>query len=205
MIEIRNTSTYRVGVASSYMGAQGRPIYIGLGPGQTRQITQEELKKWGAGSKSDLASYMQRGELEVVELTNVHIVNDLGHLPAPFGAFDLPSALSTADDIRNAYNAHIVSLAVHSLADTGNLETSAAPTNLAALVIFIGALQGKYDAHRTAAGVHPNNDVVNATTVVAATLPQCIDALRELHGLFRMHKHQIISGIVLNTNQVINY
>lgn len=205
MIEIRNVSPYRIGVSSSYMGAQGRPLYIGINPGEAKQITQEELKKWGGGSKADLASYMQRGEVTVVELTNVHIVDDLGHTPAPFGAFDLPSALITADDIRNAYNAHIVSLAVHNLADTGNLENSLAPVDLATLTLFIGSLQTKYNLHRTSAGIHPNNDIINATTLVGGTLPLNIAALKQLHGLVGKHKKQSTAGVTKNPNQIINY
>lgn len=205
MLEIRNISSYCVGISSSYMGAQGRPLYIKLNPGQNKQITQEELKKWGSGSKSDLASYMQRGQIEVVELTAVHIVDDLGHAPAPFGAFDLPSACNTADDIRNAYNKHIISLAVHSISDAGNLETTAKPASLVALTLFIGSLQANYNAHRVSAGVHPNNDVLNPTTLIPGTLVQNIAALQEIYSLFKMHKLQSISGIILNTNQVINY
>jgi hypothetical protein len=208
MIQIRNIATYRVGVGSSYMGGQGRPLYIGLGPNDSVKMSQEELKKWPNGAKEDLASYVQRGLLQVSTFNNVHIVDDKGHKLPTYTACNLGSAIEIAVGFRDVYNAHVVNRGVHSTADTGNVDITAVPTNLATLTAFITAVQGAYDTHLTQAGVHPNNDVLNATTVVPdGTLVVNLDALRELYGLFDMHKRQGIAtgAAVLNPNQIIAY
>jgi len=208
MVEIFNPSQYRVGLSSSYTGAQGRPLYIGLGPSELKRLTQEELRNWGDGSKADLAGYVQRGILQVTQLTALHIVDDLGNKPAQFGAFDLPSACDTADDIRNAYNGHIVSANIHLAPDLANLETLGKPTTLPLLTAFIVSLQGNFNTHLgLGAATHVVADIWNTVAAATGTLAQNIDALKELDWKFRQHKRQWNppAGVVLNPNQIITY
>jgi hypothetical protein len=205
MIQIRNLSSYRIGVASSYIGVQGRPLYVGLGPSDLAVIMNEELRHWGDGAKADLASYVQRGHLQVDDLTDVHVTYDLRYAPATFGAFDLPSACDTADEIRNVYNEHIASLAFHTIADVANPELTAKPATLVQLTAFIVSFQANYNAHRTQAGVHPNNDVVNVAAAPTGTLLQDIAALRELYGLFNKHRKQSVAGTTLTPVAIITY
>jgi hypothetical protein len=208
MVEIHNVSQYRVGLSSSYLGAQGRPLYIGLGPTQIKQITQEELRNWGDGSKADLAGYVQHGVLKVTELTSVHLVDDLGNPLEPVTAVSLQEAYDTADTIRIAYNAHIVSLAVHGVPDLANIESLAKPTTLLLLTAFIASLQGNFNAH-IALGVatHDVADAWNPVVAVTGTLAQNILALRELYARYRSHQIQSdpLGSTVLNPNQIIAY
>jgi len=205
MIQIRNISTYKVGLSSSYIGVQGRPLYIGLGPTDISIFSNEELKHWGDGAKADLASYVQRGQLQVDELTDVHVVYDLRHAPQTFGAFDLISACDTADELRLVYNEHIASLAFHSTADVANPEILAKPTTLPLLTAFIVSFQGNYNAHRTQVGVHVNNDVVNIAAAATGTITQNIQALREMYGLFNKHRKQSTAGVTLTPTAIITY
>ena len=209
MIKIQNISPHRVGISSSYTGTQGRPLYIGLGPWLHMEMTQEELKKWGAGAKADLASYVQRGELLVTTMTAVHVVDDLGNVPAPFGAFDLQSSYDTADDLRNVYNAHLLSLAVHGAQDLANPEVLVKPTSLGLLTAFLTSFQGNYTAHiALGAATHTIADTWNPLAPApVGTLDQNMQALRELYGLFGGHKKQSNSAgtTTLNPNDIITY
>lgn len=208
MIEIFNPSEYRIGLSSSYTGVQGRPLYMELGPSEIKRLTQNELRNWGTGSKSDLAGYVQRGILQVTQITALHIIDDLGNKPAPFGAFDLISACNTADDIRNAYNEHVVSANVHLAPDLVNIEVLAKPTTLVLLTAFIISLQGKFNAHLgLGAATHVVADAWNTTAAPTGTLPQNITALKDLYWKFHQHKRQANppAGVVLNPNQIITY
>lgn len=209
MIKIQNISDYKIGISSSYVGTQGRPLYIGLAPSLHVEMTQEELKKWGTGAKEDLASYVQRGQLIVTTMVAVHIVDDLGNVPAPFGAFDLPSACNTADDIRNAYNKHLLSLAVHGAQDLANPEVLAEPTTLPLLTAFIASFQANYTAHiALGAATHTVADAWNPLVPApTGTLDQDIAALRELYGRFGGHKRQSNSAgtTILDPNSIIAY
>jgi hypothetical protein len=209
MIKVQNISPYKIGISSSYVGTQGRPLYIGLEPSLHMQMTQEELKKWGNGAKADLASYVQRGQLLVTTMTAVHVVDDLGNVPAPFGAFDLQSAYDTADDLRNVYNTHLLSLAVHGAQDLANPETLAKPGSLALLTAFITSFQGNYTAHiALGAATHTVADSWNPLVPApVGTLDQNIAALRELYGRFSGHKKQSnpAGTTTLNPNDIITY
>ena len=208
MVEIHNVSQYRVGLSTSYLGAQGRPLYIGLGPTQIKQITKEELSNWGDGSKSDLAGYVQHGVLKVTELTSVHLVDDLGNKLEPVTATTLLEAYDTADTIRTVYNTHILSLAVHGLPDLANVESLAKPTTLPLLTAFITSLQGNYNAHiLLGPTTHDVADIWNSVVAATGTLAQNILALHELYGRFRQHQLQSdpTGSTVLNPNQIITY
>jgi len=221
MLQIRNVADFPVLVSTSYMGGQGRPIYIKLQPGENKLVGQQEVGKWPSGAKENLAESMQMGHLVVNELTAVHYPKDDGHVLPEFVACNLGSAIltvagagwdgvtmppqETVTGFVDVYNAHAVNVGPHSAADLANVWPSTPrPTDLPSLILYVVGLQAAYDAHIIAA-VHANADVFNATTVVPADLPTCIQAIRELYGLFDAHKQQFAAGGPwLTPNDVIN-
>jgi len=206
MLQIQNVGNSLISFSTSYLGAQGRPLYIKLQPEAWTTILQNELKNWPPGAKQNLASYVQKGQLTVRPLTICHVVNDEGNIPPEFGAFDLPSALRTASDLKTIFNDHLLSVAVHSAQDTANLMTTADPIDLPTLIAFIGNFQIDFNAHILVGAAHPNPDIVNGVVVVAADLPTSILALKELYGRFDAHKRHTLSiGTPLNPPAIITY
>ena len=208
MLQIRNTADFPVMVSSSYTGAQGRPLYVKLGPGENKLVGHEEINKWPTGAKENLAEQVQMGHLAVNELTAVHVPKDDGHVLPEFVACNLGSTIlnvagaswdgvalpptPTVDGFVDVYNAHVLAVGVHTA--VGTAYVAPRPTNLATLITYITNLQAAFDAHIAAAPPHANADAVNGTTVVAADLPTCIQALRELYGRFNAHKKQFSAG-----------
>jgi len=205
MLQIRNIGDYFISFSTSYTGAQGRPLYIKLKSGEVAFIMQEELRNWPSGVKQNVADYVQKGQLLVNEAICVHVVNDEGHIPTEFAAFDEPSAISTMMGFVEAYNEHVLSEAVHTAQDAGNMITGATPTDLATLLLYITAAQGQFNAH-IAAGVHPNADVLNAVSTLHTDLPTAIAAIKEFYGRFSGHKKQFSAGgPILNPGAIIAY
>jgi hypothetical protein len=215
MLQIRNVADFPVLVSTSYMGGQGRPLYIKLGPGEHKLVGQEEVGKWPNGAKENLAESMQMGHLVVNELTAVHSPKDDGHVLPEFSACNLGSAIVTAagtwsnvtgrtEGWSDVYNAHVLNQAVHSAPDTANMMTLARPTDLTTLVAYVTAMKAKFNAH-IGAGVHANADTVNTIGLpVPADLPTCIESLGQLYGRFNVHKKQFsASGAWLTPDDVI--
>ncbi len=205
MLQVRNVADFPVMVSTSFMGGQGRPLYIKLQPGEHKLIGQEELKKWPEGSKENLAESMQMGHLLVNELVAVHTPKDDGHVLPKLTACNLGSALIASagewsnvtgktDGWSDIYNAHILNRAVHSAADSANEMILARPTDLATLVAYVVVMKTKFNAH-IGAGVHATADGENTIGLpVPADLPTCIQSLRQLYGRFDAHKKQFSAG-----------
>jgi hypothetical protein len=207
MIVVRNISSYRVGISSSYNGAHGRPLYLNLGPNDSKRMNGAYLKDWGPGAKEALASYAQNGTIQVDELPSVHEAEDLAHEVPTFYPVDLNAVNLYADALRDVYNAHIIDESFHTAADTLNAEILAAPTDLLTLTAFIVSFQGNFNAHIVLATAHPNPDTVNGVVALTGTLPQNIAALQELTYRFSMHKRQGLpaGAVTLTVPQIINY
>jgi len=226
MLQIRNVADFPVMVSTSYMGGQGRPLYVKVAPGDHALVAQEDLKKWPNGAKENLAESMKMGHLVVNELEAVHYPKDDGHKLPEYIACTLGSAIlniagsapwnigvstppppPTVAGFAQVYEAHVLNAGVHNAPDAANIVPVATPypTDLPSLIVYVVAVQTAYDAH-IAAAVHANADTFNATSVVPADLPTSIQAIEELYGLFNAHKKQFSApGALLTPNQVIAY
>ena len=209
MLQVSNISpTYRVSVLTGDAGGQNRPAVINLGPGDTQYMMQSDLSNWSMGPRQDLAQYIQMGTIRLLELDSAHHGIDLGNKPV-FTATDndLEATLNTAISFRIMYNGHLAS-SVHTTPDITNVSVLADPTDLAELLVFIADLQAKYALHIPLAGAHPNPDLVNVLVpVVASDLPTSILALREIFGMFSLHKKRMVTAgtAPLTPNAVIAY
>ncbi len=205
MLQIQNIGEYFISMSTSYMGGQGRPLYIKLRSGTVTFIQQAELSNWPGGAKQNLADYVQKGQLRVNEAVCVHNVVDEGHTLPPQGAFDEASAITSILAFADVYNAHVLNDSIHTAKDPGNAILGPAPTDVATLLVYITAAQGKFNAH-IAAGVHPNADILNAVSAAHIDLPTAIDAIKEFYGRFDGHKKQLSAGgPVLSPGAIIAY
>lgn len=205
MLMVKNISEYGISVMTSEFAGQGRPYVLYLKPGKFQYMLQDQLKVWPHGGKQDLAAYVQKGVLEVKELSAVHVATDESSTPT-FASNDLATALTDAVIIRDNYNAHIGNTAFHTAVDAANVSVLAPPTTLPLLIAFITDLQGKYDAHILLA-IHPTPDAWNPTAAgVPIDLPTSLVALRELFALVAQHKEQKVTlGAALTPQQIITY
>jgi hypothetical protein len=66
MLQFRNLSVnYRIGI---YMRG-GQPVTLNLRPGETKVIDGEYMKKWKNEVKEEVAMYVEKGVLEVYDIT----------------------------------------------------------------------------------------------------------------------------------------
>jgi hypothetical protein len=222
MLKIRNVADFPVMVSTSYMGGQGRPIYVKIPPGGHRLIGQEAVKKWPNGAKENLAESMQMGHLLVNEVTAVHSPKDDGHVLPEFIACNLGSAILNAAGQRwdgvsplppppkikgfvDVYNEHVLNAAVHTAPGT-NVVTAAAPTDLATLIVYLTAVKAAFDAHLAAAPPHATADGKNVLGAAPTDLPTCIAFITQLYQKFNAHKNEYsANGAFLTPDAVIAY
>jgi hypothetical protein len=216
MLKITNVADFPVMVSTSYMGGQGRPIFVKVKPGAFRLVGQEAVKKWPNGAKENLAESMQMGHLLIQEVTAVHSPKDDGHLPPPFIACTLGSAILNAagewstttgktDGWVDAYNAHVKNSAVHTAIGT-DVVTAARPTDLPTLVAYLATIKSAFDAHIATTPLHATADGKNTLGAAPTDLPTCIAFIRQLYNKFAAHKKEYsVSGSFLTPDAVIAY
>ncbi len=213
MLKIQNVTDFPVMVSTSFMGGQGRPLYAKVQPGEFKLVGQEAVKKWPNGAKENLAQSMQMGHLLVNTITAVHAPKDDGHPLPPFIACTLGSAILNAagewsnvtgktDGWVDAYNAHVLTAAVHTAQGT-DVVTLARPTDLTSLIVYLTAVKAAFDAHIGDA-IHVTADIKNALGAAPTDLPTCITFIRQMYVKFNAHKKEFsASGAFLTPDAVV--
>jgi len=202
-------------VSTSYLGGQGRPIYVKVLPGEFKMVGQEAVKKWPNGAKENLADSMQMGHLLVNEITAVHYPKDDGHPLPPFISCTLGSAILNVAGEWSAitgktagwvdpYNAHVLNPAIHT-APGADVITLARPTDLPTLIVYLTAIQATFNAHLLDA-IHATADAKNTLGAVPTDLPTCIAFIRQLYTKFTAHKKEYsANGAFLTPTSLIAY
>lgn len=225
MLQILNIGPNLVSLSSSYIGGQGRPLYIKLAPREQSSMTQAELANWPVGAKENLASYVQASQLQVNEMNSYHVVSDVSPMPPlelgkvnppqvypnsktpSAGETEVDGYIKLAVSLRDAYNVHCAS-GVHTAPDTVNNMTAADPTDAATLYSFLTTFKTKYNTHIAATA--PPHVISDTTTTLVSpnptTLATSADLMVEIHKALSVHKILWQDGSKsLTPNEIIAY
>ena len=216
MLKITNVADFPVMVSTSYVGGQGRPIYVKVQPGKFTLVGQDAVKKWPNGSKENLAESIQMGHLQVNEIVAVHAPKDDGHPLPPFVACTLGSAIlnvagqwsnttGKTDGWVDAYNKHVVNPAVHTAPGT-NTVTVPRPTDLPTLIAYLTTIRTAFNNHISGVPPHATADAKNTLGALPIDLPTCIAFIRQLYVKFNAHKKEYsANGAYLTPDAMIAY
>ncbi len=213
MLQILNIDQHLISLSSSYLGGQGRPLYIKVAPGKQSSMTKKELANWPTGAKENLASYVQASQLQVNEMDSYHVVSDASPMPPlELGKVVPPQTevdgyIELAKVLRDAYNVHCSS-GVHTAPDVVNNMTALDPTNAATLYTFLTAFRTKYNAHIAATA--PPHVIADVTTTLVKPIPTSLPTsaylMKEIHGSLAAHKILWKDGSKsLTPNEIIAY
>jgi len=140
---------------------------------------------------------------------NLHVLSSVYHTVnladecVVIDAFDLPSSITLANDLKSKSNAHFNGPSRHQILNPENLITDPDSTDLLSLSILCQSLKKSFISHRLYFGVHGFSDSVNTPISPASDLSSVISLLNDLkaksssHRLgISFHKEQDIINVI---------
>lgn len=208
MIQITNLSNYLWTTGAAHKGRWRLPVEITLTSKKkpktaTTRMDSDIFRRLGDGTKEEIASAIQVGQILVNVYDDLHTTEDRTPFPKDYNiiaAGNLPLMIKNATDFNTAYNNHDSDAALHTPPVGTHQITGLGvpPTDWPTLVAFLTQAKTKFNAHGADAAIHTVADAKNiiayATPVV--TQADAAAALKQLWGFFKQHKRWAIYDAV---------